>query len=80
MSELIEGKPVGYPVASRKRSLLEQPLLSRVRRNHGLEHATLHILSRRHPEWLWPGTLTSGGFWVIGNVPIEDVQEAVEKH
>ena len=29
--------------------ILNLPILSRIRRNHGLEHATLHVLSRRHP-------------------------------
>jgi len=79
MRDQIEGKSLNYPATSSKRSFLEQPLLSRVRRNHGLEHATLHILARRHPRVGLGGHSDSGGFWVIGNVPIEEVHQAVEE-
>ncbi|UCD41555.1 MAG: hypothetical protein JSV69_13450 [Chloroflexota bacterium] len=55
------------------------PIISRVRRNHGLEHATLHILSQRYPKQNLAGHSDTGGFWVIGDVSIEDVYEAVEE-
>lgn len=55
------------------------PIISRIRRNHGLEHATLHILSKRHPKQSLVGHSDTGGFWVIGDVPLEDVYEAVEE-
>lgn len=54
------------------------PIVSRVRRNHGLEHATLHILSQRYPKRSLAGHSDTGGFWIIGDVSIEDVYEAVE--
>jgi len=50
--------------------------LSRVRRNHGLEHATLHVLSQRFPQVPMAGHSDSQGFWILGNVPQEDVVEA----
>jgi hypothetical protein len=55
------------------------PIVSRVRRNHGLEHATLHILSQRYPKRSLAGHSDTGGFWIIGDVSIEDVYEAVEE-
>lgn len=55
------------------------PIISRVRRNHGLEHATLHILAQRYPKLSLAGHSDTGGFWVIGDVSIEDVYEAVEE-
>ena len=55
------------------------PIISRVRRNHGLEHATLHVLSQRYPKRSLAGHSDTGGFWVIGDVSIEDVYEAVEE-
>jgi hypothetical protein len=55
------------------------PVISRVRRNHGLEHATLHILSQRYPKRSLAGHSDTRGFWVIGDVSIEDVYEAVEE-
>ena len=55
------------------------PIVSRVRRNHGLEHATLHILSQRYPKRSLAGHSDTGGFWILGDVSIEDVYEAVEE-
>jgi hypothetical protein len=53
--------------------------ISRVRRNHGLEHATLHILAERHPRTSLAGHSDFGGFWILGEVDIEDVQNAVDE-
>ena len=58
-------------------SVLERPVISRVRRNHGLEHATLHVLSQRHPQTPMAGHSDMRGFWVLGNIPTEEVQSAV---
>lgn len=55
------------------------PIISRVQRNHGLEHATLHILSQRYPKQSLAGHSDTGGFWIIGDVAIEDVYESVEE-
>jgi len=57
----------------------EMPIISRVQRNHGLEHATLHVLSQRYPRRSLAGHADTRGFWVMGDVPIEDVYEAVEE-
>ncbi len=51
---------------------------SRVQRNHGLEHATLHMLSQRFPKEPIAGHSNSQGFWIIGNVPLEAVAEAAQ--
>lgn len=53
--------------------------LWRVRRNHGLEHATLNLLAQRYPRENIAGHSDSNGFWVIGNVTLEAVYEAVEE-
>ncbi len=58
-------------------ALLEFPLLARIRRNHGLEHATLHVLSRLSPGKPIAGHSDPGGFWILGDVPTETVQAAV---
>ncbi|MFC1922072.1 DUF6391 domain-containing protein [Chloroflexota bacterium] len=55
------------------------PFISRIRRNHGLEHATLHVLSKRYPKQSLAGHSDTAGFWLIGDVSIEDVYEAVEE-
>jgi len=58
-------------------SILSHPLVSRIRRNHGLEHATLHVLAQRHPRRSLAGHSDAGGFWLIGDVSTEEVQSAV---
>ena len=30
-------------------TILDTPVISRIRRNHALEHATINILSQRYP-------------------------------
>lgn len=59
--------------------VLKNPLIGRVRRNHGLEHATLHILSRRYPGRRMGGRSGLDGFWLMGDVPDEGVRDAVEE-
>ncbi|MCD4673681.1 MAG: DUF6391 domain-containing protein [Anaerolineaceae bacterium] len=47
-----------------------------MRRNHALEHATLNLLARRSPHLRLAGYSDAGGFWVVGDVPIADLQKA----
>ncbi len=58
---------------------LTNPLISRIRRNHGLEHATIHILSQRYPGTMLAGHSDTGGFWLFGTLETEKIQEAVEE-
>lgn len=60
-------------------SLLNSPVISRIRRNHGLEHATLTILSQRFPGLPMAGHSTAAGFRLMGDVPTEAVQMAVDE-
>jgi len=60
-------------------SLLDIPAVSSTRRNHGLEHATLHILSKRFPERNLAGHSDPNGFWLVGDVPTDAVQGAVDE-
>lgn len=58
---------------------LNAPPVMRTRKNHGLEHATLHILSRRRPGLRLAGHSNPGGFWLIGNVPTDEVESSVQE-
>jgi hypothetical protein len=58
-------------------TILEIPLLSRLRRNHGLEHATINILSARFPNRPLAGYSFPGGFFLLGDVPTEQVRDVV---
>jgi len=54
--------------------VLEIPFIRRTRRNHGLEHATIHLLSQRVQGLRIVGRSDSGGFWLWGDVRTEDVE------
>ena len=54
-------------------------IVSQTRRNHGLEHATIHLLTRRYPQIFLAGHSDAGGFWLLGDVSTEDVETAVQE-
>jgi uncharacterized protein YqhQ len=60
-------------------SILNNPTISRIRRNHGLEHATIHMMSRRHPNTTFIGRSDWRGFFFYGNVSTEELKQAVEE-
>ncbi len=59
--------------------LLDSPLISRIRRNHALEHATIHLLSARHPRAVFVGRSDIGGFFLLADVPGEAVLQAAHE-
>ena len=59
--------------------ILDQQSISRIRRNHGLEHATIHVLTQKQPRTSLAGHSDTGGFWILGDVPTEAVQEAAQE-
>lgn len=58
-----------------------QHLLSRTRRNHGLEHATIHVLSEHHKKFSAQGHSDFRGFHlnIYGDISEEDVTSAVQE-
>jgi len=50
-----------------------------VRRNHALEHATLHVLAREMPNLSLVGRSDWRGFTLYGDVPTEALQPAVKE-
>lgn len=56
-----------------------QPLFARIRRNHALEHATIHILSKRAPRVTLVGRADRSGFFIYGDVSTETVRSAAEE-
>ena len=57
-------------------AILETPVLSSIRRNHGLEHATIHMLSNKFPGRSFAGHSDAGGFWLLGEVTAEQIKQA----
>ncbi len=56
--------------------LLEAPLILETRRNHALEHATLHVLAAKYPDRHMAGHSNPTGFFVLGDLSMEDIQSA----
>jgi hypothetical protein len=65
----------GYSIST----ILETPVISHIRRNHGLEHATLHVLANYLPHTMLAGHSDVGGFWIVGDVPAELLHAAVQE-
>lgn len=53
--------------------------VSRARRNHALEHATMHLLNRRFPMLHLVAWSNPSSFYIYGDVPAEAVQSAVHE-
>ena len=60
-------------------TLLDIPLISRVRRNHALEHATIQVLSERLRDLKLVGRSSLWGFYIYGDVPTEEVLSAAQE-
>ena len=59
--------------------ILDLPLILETRRNHALEHATIHILSAKYPDRHLAGHSNPTGYYILGNVTTEDLQSAVKE-
>jgi hypothetical protein len=54
-------------------------ILHRIRQNHALEHATMHILSQCNPYVQLMGRSTSGGFYIYGDLDTRQVANAASE-
>lgn len=59
--------------------ILDLPHILATRRNHALEHATIHILSAKYPDRHMAGHSNPTGFYIIGNISTEDLKSAVRE-
>lgn len=55
---------------------LNLPFILETRRNHALEHATLHILARQYRNQTMAGHSNPTGFFLLGDFRTEDVKSA----
>jgi hypothetical protein len=53
-------------------------MVSRLRRNHALEHATIHVLRKQYRNIGLAGRSTLEGFILYGNIPTERVLMAAQ--
>lgn len=59
--------------------LLHLPLILETRRNHALEHATLHMLGRKDSHPAMAGHSNPTGFFLLGDISTEEVRTALEE-
>jgi hypothetical protein len=60
-------------------SPLEWGPISLIRRNHGLEHATINIMSQKYPDRSFAGHSDAKGFWIIGDISTDELSEIVQE-
>jgi hypothetical protein len=53
--------------------------IRRIRRNHGLEHATIHVLSQKTRNQSMAGRSTMMGFYLYGNLTAEQIELAAHE-
>ena len=58
--------------------ILDLPYILETRRNHALEHATLHMLARTHKINMG-GHSNPTGFFIFGELRTEDIRAALEE-
>lgn len=56
--------------------ILTYPPIDRIRRNHGLEHATIHVLTARRKQNM-AGYSDANGFTLVGELETDQVESAV---
>jgi hypothetical protein len=60
-------------------SLFDLPFITKIRRNHGLEHATIHILAKRNHHLSLVGRSDWSGFTLYGPVDTAEVRYAANE-
>ena len=53
--------------------------ISRIRRNHAMEHATLNLLAQGEKRLMLAGYSDTHGFWVMGEISTDLLQKAVDE-
>ena len=53
-------------------------VIAHIRKNHAMEHATIHLLTQALPNVSFGGWSFVKGFWILGKAELQDVQKAAE--
>jgi hypothetical protein len=59
--------------------ILDLPPYLATRRNHALEHATLHILARKYDDKNLAGHSNPTGFFLFGEIALDDIRNAIQE-
>jgi uncharacterized membrane protein len=60
-------------------NILNISFIARTRRNHALEHATIHVLSQHRPGINLVGRSTPNGYYIYGSATTEQVRAAANE-
>lgn len=59
--------------------ILDFPPYLATRRNHALEHATLHMLARKYDDKNLAGHSNPTGFFLFGDLAMDDIRDAINE-
>jgi len=59
--------------------ILDFPTYLATRRNHALEHATIHMLSRKYNDKTLAGHSNPTGFFLFGDITLDDIRSAIDE-
>ena len=71
MSEAIE-------TTTKKINITPAQVIAHIRKNHAMEHAAIHLLTKAMPSVSFAGYSFIRGFWILGKAELQDVQKNVE--
>ena len=60
-------------------NILDFPPYLATRRNHALEHATLHVLARKYDDKNLAGHSNPTGFFLFGDLDFNDIRAAIDE-
>ena len=64
--------------AEKKIKAAPMDMIAHIRKNHAMEHATIHLLTEALPNVSFAGYSFVKGFWILGKAELQDVQKAAE--
>ena len=64
--------------AEKKIKAAPMDIIAHIRKNHAMEHATIHLLTEALPNVSFAGYSFVKGFWILGKAELQDVQKAAE--
>ena len=59
--------------------IMDFPPFLATRRNHALEHASLHVLARKYKDQNMAGHSNPTGFFLFGDMSLEDIRNAINE-
>ena len=59
--------------------ILDFPTYLATRRNHALEHATIHMLARKYADKNLAGHSNPTGFFLFGDMSTDDIRNAIDE-